>query len=419
MNILIDARRKINSGVGRVSQWVANNVPLLFPSANFKFLITTESQSNDYNLKPDSCIECGINPFSEDEFYALPLLIDSFDFDLYITPQTTWSPLIKTPSITMIHDLWAINNPEWLPSDSDLMHRFNLDNTFYFDLLNKWFEAQDPYSLLTIEGERNFEKAVRTGNRIHKGAWAQYAAMINYSSATVTVSSFINEEIYKFFSTKGRVIKNIPNVASSYIKANSEGRSRDILLTLSKIENRKNLDYLLDEYITYASNTATPLPLVIAGDPGYKSVSDKLKGRVNLLQQKGFSIDLLPSVPDRELRNLFSKTACMLFPTHFEGFGLPAIEALLSEIPVICTPTGIMKSDLREYGDIITGSSLNQLATKIQGVITNPPSQSDLQKRREAAVKYINQGNSLNLWESIIHNIIDSNRANKINPADH
>ncbi|MEO1855841.1 MAG: glycosyltransferase, partial [Rubritalea sp.] len=130
--------------------------------------------------------------------------------------------------------------------------------------------------------------------------------------------------------------------------------------------------------------------------------ADKFIGRVNELQNGGYDVRFLPSVSDSKLRKLFSMAACMIFPSHFEGFGLPAIEALLSETPLICTSTGVICSELTGQGHFINGDLRGELAIKIEDLVVNPPSKEILRKGREAALEYTNRNNSSQLWSDTI-----------------
>jgi len=264
LRILIDSRRKINSGIGRVSQWLAKNIgSSLDYNVKITHLITKMAESPDYCFSENEILETSVNPFSFEELYYLPELLSKHDFDLYINPQSTWSPFHVIPSINIIHDLWAIKNPEWLPSEHDLKARFKINNVDYFRHLAKWFYYEKASRYLTSHGLSQWKLAKQEGNSIWLGCWAQYAATTALSKKYVVVSSYIKDEVEKYF-TYGNEAIVIHNTPKKFIEKISDNKKH--FLNLSKLEERKNLDFLLDSYVIYADLAEfSPLPLIIAG----------------------------------------------------------------------------------------------------------------------------------------------------------
>lgn len=397
--VVIDARRRINSGIGRVSQWLSNNATALTGSADCMHLVAPGG-AVDYGLRPELCIETEIVPFSADEVYKLPELVADVGADLYINPQTTWSPFHCVKSINVIHDLWAVNNPDWLPTEDDLKHRFNLDDIYYFRRLSKWFSSARAERLLTTTGYARYIEAKRSGNIISQGVWAQYAATVEFSAVTVTVSDFIKEAMKELFPRANDAVV-IPNVPKNFLIGES-GPKRH-LLTLSKLEKRKNLDTLLDAYVIYADRYMdAALPLIIAGDPGYKSVANTFSERVTSLCSNGYNISLRNSVTDEALSRLFKEAACLIFPTHFEGFGLPPLEAMLASVPVIATRTGMMASSLGQFARLVDPFNPGGIAEAISHCTQSAPSHAEIARARSAVNEFISRTDSLSLWRQAV-----------------
>jgi len=401
--ILIDSRRKINSGIGRVSQWLSKNITFDKQEYEVINLAASNTCSDDYDFHENQVIRTGIKPFSYEEYYELPKLVESIKPDLYVNPQTTWSPLHTIPSVNIIHDLWAIKNPEWLPTKSDLEARFGLKDTAYFDSLYQWFSKDRAMTLLTEYGYEEWCKAKLNGNIIWLGCWAQYAATVSMSKSCVVVSDYIKEEVEKYFQlgVNSKVIHNMPNSFG----ANSYRTDKTThFLTLSKLENRKNLDYLLDSYKEYCHKTKIPLPLIIAGDPGYASVAERLLNKISKMNDAGYSVVFKKSVSDSELEKLFTDSCALIFPTHFEGFGLPALEGMMSRIPVIATKTGMMSTHLGQHAAIINGKDIQELADKM--VLSQKGTLCVCVKAAECSVRdFVETCDSQSKWKSVIHEI--------------
>lgn len=117
----------------------------------------------------------------------------------------------------------------------------------------------------------------------------------------------------------------------------------DYWLAVGSLEPRKNYETLLDAYEIYRRETPTPLPLKIAGGGGWKS--GPLRERISQLAATG-GIEYLGYVPDEEMPELYGHARALVFPSRYEGFGLPPLEAMHCGAPVICSSN----TSLREVG---------------------------------------------------------------------
>lgn len=102
------------------------------------------------------------------------------------------------------------------------------------------------------------------------------------------------------------------------------------LLYLGNIEPRKNLDQLVDA-VGYDPRST---PLVVAGRPAwnFESTMEKIAEAPN--------VTYLGYVSDAERAALLKQCSLFLFPSHYEGFGLPVLEAMSYGAPVLCSNRG-------------------------------------------------------------------------------
>jgi len=115
-------------------------------------------------------------------------------------------------------------------------------------------------------------------------------------------------------------------------------------LFVSSIEPRKNLDRLLDAYIQYRSDCkVTALPLVVAGIPGWKS--QNIHSRLTQLETKGL-VKYLGYVEQKTIPKLMAGAKGLVYPSIYEGFGLPVLEAMQSGTAVITSA----KTSMAEIG---------------------------------------------------------------------
>lgn len=100
------------------------------------------------------------------------------------------------------------------------------------------------------------------------------------------------------------------------------------------IEPRKNLATLLEAYARLPQATRNRWPLVVAGYRGWQS--DELHDRLQRAQAQGW-LKYLGFVPNQTLPALMSGARLFVYPSHYEGFGLPVLEAMASGVPVVCS----------------------------------------------------------------------------------
>ncbi|WP_145570774.1 glycosyltransferase family 4 protein, partial [Yersinia bercovieri] len=113
------------------------------------------------------------------------------------------------------------------------------------------------------------------------------------------------------------------------------------------IEPRKNIATLLDAYERLPQEIRTFYPLVICGFPGWNS--EALHRRFELATQQGWLL-YLGYLSSDDLPLLFSGARTFLFPSLYEGFGLPVLEAMASGVPVVCSNAASLPEVLGESG---------------------------------------------------------------------
>ena len=103
-------------------------------------------------------------------------------------------------------------------------------------------------------------------------------------------------------------------------------------LAVGSLEPRKNYGALLDALERYWQRSKIRRTLTIAGGAGWKS--EALRQRIQDLEQQGL-VHYRGYVPEEELKHLYDQSFALVFPSHYEGFGLPIVEAMSRGCPVI------------------------------------------------------------------------------------
>lgn len=105
-------------------------------------------------------------------------------------------------------------------------------------------------------------------------------------------------------------------------------------LTAATIEPRKNLVTLLDAYARLPEALRQRWPLVVVGYRGWRS--EALHARLEAAERAGW-LRYLGFVPHAVLPPLMAGARLFAYPSLYEGFGLPVLEAMASGVPVICS----------------------------------------------------------------------------------
>lgn len=142
-------------------------------------------------------------------------------------------------------------------------------------------------------------------------------------------------------------------------------RFKHYILCVGTLEPRKNLGNVLTAYESLDETVKNAFPLVIAGASGWKS--RKLEEQLTRLSKTGTVIKL-GFVPQGVLPVLYAGAAAFVYPSLYEGFGLPLLEAMQSGCPCITSNTGALAEvsgdhaiqvNPERWSDI--ASNLNQL----------------------------------------------------------
>lgn len=146
----------------------------------------------------------------------------------------------------------------------------------------------------------------------------------NYPSDQIHVIALASAEEYHLYDAS-----EIAPILSNY-KLSSGGYT----LFTGTIEPRKNIDTLLDAYLTLPMPFRKQWPLVLCGYEGWNS--KKIHRRIHEAVGEGWAM-YLGFVPSMHLPALFSGARLFAYPSLYEGFGLPVLEAMASGVPVVCS----------------------------------------------------------------------------------
>lgn len=148
------------------------------------------------------------------------------------------------------------------------------------------------------------------------------------------------------------------------------------LLFVGSIEPRKNLLTFLKAYTALEKDFKCRFPLVLIGFKGWDN-----KEVMELIEKESEHIHYLGFLSDRELAYVYNRATVFVFPSLYEGFGLPPLEAMACGTPVIVSNTSSMPEVCGDAAYYIDPISIESIAKAIMDVTGDEILQQSLQEK--------------------------------------
>lgn len=152
------------------------------------------------------------------------------------------------------------------------------------------------------------------------------------------------------------------------------------LLSVCTLEPRKNIALTIRSFIQLLRQEQLPdLALVLVGSYGW-DYGDILE-EIDMARELKGKIILTGYVPDHDLAPLYSGAVAFVYPSHYEGFGLPPLEAMQCGIPVITSNTSSLPEVVGEAGIMIDPNDGDALSQAMLDVYRNSSLRESLSQK--------------------------------------
>jgi glycosyltransferase involved in cell wall biosynthesis len=230
-----------------------------------------------------------------------------------------------------------------------------------------------------------FKRRSRAQLRLTVRRTARKAALI------LTLSEFSRRDIIETYAVEPERVIVTPAAAPTHFKPIADktelkkireryGIGANYLLSLGSIQPRKNLTRLIEAFLWLrTSRPASRLPqLVIAGKRGW--LDDEV---FRAAQRDGpnESVKFIGYVPEEDLPALYSGAMCFVYPSYFEGFGLPVLEAMQCGAPVIAGNQTSLPEVAGDAALLFDPFDTKALGEAIARVIDHPDYRAELRAR--------------------------------------
>ncbi len=144
---------------------------------------------------------------------------------------------------------------------------------------------------------------------------------------------------------------------------------RAYVLGVSTLEPRKNFDRLVHAHTLLPEALRRARPLVIVGGSGW---GDRLASAPAEAARREGTVRLLGHVPDADLTPLYARAACFAYPSLYEGFGLPVLEAMAAGTAVIAAATTATGETAGDAALLVDPLDPAAIAAALEAALTDP-----------------------------------------------
>lgn len=163
------------------------------------------------------------------------------------------------------------------------------------------------------------------------------------------------------------------------------------ILFVGTLEPRKNLSTLLRAYRNLRRETAVDVPLVLVGGRGW--LTGDLFVQIDEMELRPW-VHHLAGVADEQLAHLYAAAGLLAIPSHYEGFGLPVLEAMHSGCPVVCSDRGSLPEVAGDAARLVPADDVTAWTAALEQVV------SDSQRRRQMIAKGYEQASCFSWAET-------------------
>lgn len=162
------------------------------------------------------------------------------------------------------------------------------------------------------------------------------------------------------------------------------GVSENYICSVGTIEPRKGLVTLVEAVAILYRRGVLRHQLLIAGASGWKN--SEIYSSVRRLGLTPEQVNFLGYVPEEDLPFLYSGAATFVFPSLYEGFGLPLVEAMACGVPIVASDVSSTPEVVEDAALLVSPCSPKEFADAIAGITSNPQLRNTLiQKGLERA----------------------------------
>lgn len=349
-SIAIDARKIRDFGIGTYVRHLIRELAEIDQENRYVLLIKHADREELEELPDNFHPVVESSPvYSLRELVILSWRLFRLDLDLYHSTHYVLPAVVPTRVVVSIHDIIHLLYPEFLPS------------RFAF-----------------LYAQRMIHRSLQRGDRILTGSYCTKSDLMeqfDVPDRKIEVIPYgVDDEFRRKLSTD----------ELDRWRRNLDLPRRYILFVGNVEKAHKNLDRVVQAYAKAVEEKNFDAPLVCVGNRTGAAVS-KVKQRARQLGVED-RIHLLGHVADEALPAVYQGATLFLYPTLYEGFGLPVVEAMASGVAVVTSDSSALCEVAQNYADLVDPLDVDAIADAIVHCMTDDDHRRNLAKlgRRRA-----------------------------------
>lgn len=368
MRIGIDARKLHDYGIGTYIRNLLRELARLDQQTEFVLLCRSGDVEGLQALGPNfrPVVETAGN-YSITEQVKVPLALRREGVDLFHAPHYVLPPLVHCRSVVTIHDCIHLMFPQYLPNRAALTY-----------------------------------------------ARTSMAMAASRATRVLTVSETSKADIIKFFGTEPSKIDVIYNayderfgvepVEEDVVRVRERYQLHDeFVLYAGNVKPHKNLERLIDAFQIVRMRGLDHLKLVMIGDDISKYAA--LRRAVHRYQLHNY-VRFLGYLPEHTLAVMYRLAGVFVFPSLYEGFGLPPLEAMASGTPVVTSNISSLPEVAGDAAQLVDPYDPEAIADGIYRVLTDVDLRRDLRRRGIARARQFSWGASVRRVREIYGEVV-------------
>lgn len=289
--------------------------------------------------------------------------------DVYFSPDGFVPLKTKIPTVPVIHDLNFEHHPEWIQKSVANYYR------------------------------KYMPEFAKKGKRV--------IAVSEYTKSDIV-------EKYKIPAEGVDVVYNGPQSSLEPMNAEESQTFRKFMtdgfeyfLVLGSVNPRKNISRIFKAFNEFKKQTGLPHKLVVIGELMYWP--KQVENSFNRLEHKE-DVAFMGRCPESELNQWLASATALFFPSLFEGFGIPIIEAFAAETPVITSSLSSMPEVAGDAALYVDPYDLNDMVSALKTMALEPEVRKDfVEKGKIQRERFSWDASAEKAWDILMKVVDESN----------
>ena len=359
MRIGIDARKLHDFGIGTYIRNLLRELAKMDHDTEYVILCRGDDRAAVGGLGPNfRPVEETAGNYSFAEQIRIPLALRRERVDLFHAPHYVLPPLVRCPSVVTIHDCIHLMFPQYLP--------------------NRWALA---YARTSISLAAKRATRVLT---VSESSKRDIQKFVDIPAGKVDV-------IYNSYDPRFGVEPNADAVDRVRERYQLQG---DFVLYAGNVKPHKNLERLIEAF-HIVRDRGLDVKLVLIGDEISKYTS--LRRAIHRNQLHNY-VRFLGYMPEETLAVMYRLAGAFVFPSLYEGFGLPPLEAMASGCPVVTSNVSSLPEVAGDAAVLVDPYDAHAIADGIGRVFSDTTLRNELRRRGPERARQFS-------WESSVRRV--------------